>query len=120
MWRSSSPGAYSLCSANSTLWPWCGLLCRPESTPSTTARARSFTPERRASDGASSSGTGLRLHVGEELVHQHGGGDTLGLGVEVGQHAVAQDGVGQRADVVHRRGEAALQNGARLGGDDQV
>src|SRR5688500_14068373 len=41
MWRISSPGEYSLCSANSTDEPWCGERCSPESAPWTIVRALS-------------------------------------------------------------------------------
>src|SRR6266849_5943800 len=50
----SSPGAYSLCSANSTDCPCTGLWCSPVSTPSITLRARTCKGPRRASRAGSS------------------------------------------------------------------
>src|SRR5262249_54987983 len=121
--RSSSPGAYSLCSENSTLCPWWGLLWRPERTPSITARARTFTPASLASVAASSNSTGrlrLALHQLQQLGHDAGAGDALALGGEVGQHPVPEDGKGEGPHVLHRGRIAPLEHRPGLGRHHQV
>src|SRR5436190_6388661 len=119
MWRTSSPGAYSLCSANSIDVPACGLWWVPANAPSTITRARTASDDRRAKSRGSSTRGVLRpgaemsvsgggagesanvvrasglaasglLHAVDELAHQRARGQAVGLGVEVGQNPVHQ------------------------------
>ena len=123
MCRSSSPGAYSLCSANSTDWPWWGLRCSPESTPSTmAARAQLRRPGQ------------AREHGRVEQAHRRLGHFTcsssrstsvaarhaLALGAEVGEHAVASTGRASARTSSTRGHEAPVEDGAGLGAEDQV
>src|SRR5688572_3777869 len=120
----SSPGEYSLCSANSTEEPWCGERWSPESAPSTTVRAF------RASDPTLESATGSRYRT---LAHPSAGLDDLeqaidqvrrrhplGLALVVHDQAVLERRVRQRPDVVGRDREAPVEDRARLAGQDQV
>src|SRR5260370_462795 len=84
MWRTSSPGAYSLCSANSTDWPCCGLWWRPGSTPSITLRARTWSgPTRARSCGSSAIVFASALVLGRQDVRERrrraGGGGAQDL-----------------------------------------
>src|SRR5262249_7915161 len=121
--RISSPGAYSLCSANSTLCPRWGLLCSPLSTPSTTARARNLTLASRARLSEVSKSTlqrASRLHDAEQLMDQFGRGNTYRFGVEARQHPVAQHRARQRLDVVHRGDVATVEHRPGLCRNHQV
>src|SRR5690242_3632743 len=60
-------------------------------------------------------GDGLK-QVGDDAV----GVDALGLGVEGGDDPVPQDGGGDVADVGHGGVDAAFEQGAGLGADDQT
>src|SRR5690606_5051375 len=117
MRRRSSPGAYSLCSANSTLCPWWGERCRPESRPSTTDRVRSWRVPSLARSLGSSSEPATSLS--KEAVHDLVAVDALGLGREVQVDAVTEHRLGQGLDVLSFGGEAPVQRGARLGGEDE-
>src|SRR6185312_1050723 len=123
----SSPAAYSLCSANSTDEPWCGERCNPESAPSTTERARSSKFFRRASETGSSicdidnnSGARrLRTHALEQSIDDRARADALGLGVEVGDDAVLQRRMRQRAHVVDARRRPPLEDRLGLAAEDE-
>ena len=56
----------------------------------------------------------------EQRIDHVVGRHAVGLGVEVGDDAVAEDGLGDRADVVGGDVEAALEDGAGLGREDEV
>src|SRR5688572_19387896 len=144
----SSPGVYSRCSANSTLKPWYGLLCMPETKPSTMWRAlrsrrvillRTFGSRKPGFLVAMDHPRGcaglrrdlrqprllleVRLLGGdhlEQLVDDLVRGDALRLGREVGDDAVAKHRVGDGADVRGRHEEAAFEDRVGLGADDQV
>src|SRR5512139_2193225 len=126
MWRISSPGAYSLCSANSTDWPWCGDLWSPESTPSVTARTRSFRVPSFARTAGSRRGrfasaiAPLALHLLQQPPHDLGARHALALGAEVRDHAVHEDVLRERAHVLHARGHAAVEDGAALRAEHEV
>ena len=55
----------------------------------------------------------------EQLIDNAIRGDAFGLGVEIRQHAMAEDRLGERLDVLHRHVMAAVQQRARLGADHQ-
>src|SRR5947208_3302772 len=122
MCRISSPGAYSLCSANSTDWPWCGDLWSPVRTPSVMARTRSFSVPSLASTSGSRSEACARAsitsgsgpHQLEQPLDDDAARHALALGVEVGEDAVDQHRFRQRADVVDAGGDAAVEDRARL------
>src|SRR5918995_6777750 len=94
----SSPGMYCRYSANSTLKPLNGLRCRPDSSPSTIVLAFSSRVPSRATTAGSRKGRSGTLHPALRQRHRFNqaiddgvGIDTLRLGVEVGDDAVAQD-----------------------------
>src|SRR5512134_592194 len=126
MCRISSPGEYSLCSANSTDWPWCGDLWRPERIPSVTARTRSFSVPSLARTAGSRRGrlgsaiVRSALHLLEEPPDDLRARDALALGPEVRDHAVHEDVPRERADVLDARRHAAVEDGAALGAEDEV
>src|SRR5579871_2060037 len=119
MRRTSSPGAYSLCSANSTEAPWCGERCSPASAPSTTTRARTF----KSDSDATATGSSTSIITGER---RRGAGRPAAppsrpaTRLEVGDQAVLQRRAGERAHVFDGGGVAAVEDGARLGAEDQV
>src|SRR5688572_25283224 len=98
MFRISSPGEYSLCSANSTDEPCSRDRCRPDSAPSTITRALMGRLRRRARAMGSSGGT-LRRDDAEEAIDQIAGAEPLGLGAVVEDQAVLQGRPRQRGDV---------------------
>src|SRR5262245_35986797 len=106
MWRTSSPGEYSLCSANSTDEPCHRARCRPDSAPSTITRALIGSEPRRARVTGSRAGM-LRLDDAEQAIDEIAGAHALGLGPVVEDQAVLQRGPRQRRDVVERHREAA-------------
>src|SRR5687768_10679087 len=57
-------------------------------------------------------GNALLGQTGAHLRNYRLDRDALGSGREIDRHAVPQDGTGQRHDVVDRRREAALDDGA--------
>src|SRR3954464_6156079 len=102
MWRISSPAEYSLCSENSTDWPWWGLLCNPVRTPSMTLRARTCSgPSRASRAGSRVISARSRARLFQELRDHLPRVHAFGLGVEVGDHPVAQHRLRQRAHVGH-------------------
>src|SRR5688572_2638193 len=130
----SSPGTYPRCSAKSTDAPKYGERCRPLMKPSTTERetssrlpirARTFGSTNRAPGTAevvaviSHSGAWHR-HRLEQPIDQRVAGHPFRLRVEVRQHAVAEHGMGERADVVVTHVVPALGEGAGLGPEHQV
>src|SRR5688500_15646891 len=99
MWRISSPGEYSLCSANSTDEPCSRARWSPVSAPSTITRALIGSEPSRASATGSSLRTRLPAHdrlavVGrdhpEQAVDEVAGAHALGLGPVVEDEAVLQ------------------------------
>src|SRR4051794_32434566 len=56
----------------------------------------------------------------EDLVGDVGGGDAFRLGGEVGDEAVAEDRHGDGRDIIAAHVELSVENGAGLGGHDQV
>src|SRR6266545_2271867 len=128
--RRSSPGPYSRCSTNSTLKPCRELRFMPLRKPSTTRRAVSSRREILANSseskklpGAGIVGLYLLAQTGEgrseDETHQLVAADPLGLGAEVGDQAVAEGGKGHRPQVGPRHREAALEERARLAGEEQ-
>src|SRR3954463_595315 len=96
--------------------------------PSTTVRASSARSAMRARSAGSSSaagavGTSERRardgHRAAQLRDELLGADLLGLRLEVEQHAVPEDGEGQRANVVEAHVGAALEQGAGLRTEDE-
>src|SRR6185503_9256293 len=113
MWRISSPGEYSLCSANSTDEPWYRARCMPDSAPSTITRALIGSDASRArttgsrpttsfggTSSASSAIARLRRDDAEQAVDEVGGAHALGLRAVGQDQAVLQRGPRQRRDVV--------------------
>src|SRR5688572_20458352 len=140
----SSPGTYLRCSENSTLNPWNGLAWRPEKKPSTMKRALRSRPDtwrivsgrRYFSASPATSGLlhlrgrraggflrerlDLRLGHGlDQPLHQPGGVDALGLGLEAGRDAVAQHGERHVADVLGGDVEPAVHRRERLRAPDE-
>src|SRR5690349_1623485 len=132
----SSPGRYWRYSANSAENPFRGLRWRPERNPSTMVRARSSRlPSRAMTDGSRNrsspgrltrmtDGSGVeaaarRRHGLEQARDDRVGVDPLGLGVEVGDDAMAQDLRRQRAKVAHRDVVTAVEQRPRLAAEDQ-
>src|SRR5438093_802817 len=114
----SSPGEYSLCSANSTDDPWCGERCRPDSAPSTTVRALSAKVPMRDSATGSRNLTGIVLGSDgvEQAIDERRRRHALGLGLVVDDQAVLQRRPRQGAHVLGRHGETSVEDGARLAG----
>src|SRR3954463_13446276 len=110
----SSPGRYWRYSANSTLKPLNGLRCSPDRKPSTMVRAFSSRVPRRATTAGSRNWRSRVLgaivlhpalrhrHALEQPLDDRVRVDPLGLRVEVGHHAVAEDRLGERLDVLDR------------------
>ena len=59
-------------------------------------------------------------HALEDPVDDLVGVDAFGVGVEVGEDAVAEDGSDDGADVGGADGQAAVEDGPRLGGQHDV
>src|SRR6478736_7851298 len=131
----SSPGRYCRDSANSAEKPLSGLRCNPERKPSTMVLARSSRLPSRAMTAGSRKrsspgrltrigGSGVeaaarRRHRLEQARDDRVGVDALGLGVEVGDDAMAQDGRRQRANVSDGHVVPAVQQGAGLAAEDE-
>src|SRR5262249_47050979 len=125
MWRTSSPGTYSRCCTNSTEKPRYGLLWSPTRKPSTMGRA--FSP--RASARASPAGAREMVIASRRRIPGDGvedaprhvlRGDAFTLGGEIRNEPMPQNGHGDGGDVLGGDVAAALQQGVRLGGQDQV
>src|SRR5262245_30515547 len=102
MWRSSSPGEYSLCSENSTDEPCTDARWRPDSAPSTITRALIGSEPRRLSCAGSirfSNIDGLRRDDGQQPVDELAGALPFGLGAIVEDQAVLQRRPCERGDV---------------------
>ncbi len=56
----------------------------------------------------------------KELVDDLIGVDTLGVGIEVGEDAMSQDGSNHGADIAGADGEPAMEDGPGLGGQHDV
>src|ERR1700712_3271580 len=130
----SSPGMYARCSAKSVDAPRCGDRCRPLMKPSTTVRAINSRFPIRArivgsrKDVAVSGATAVMrwirnapLHPAlrhwnsrEETIDDLIRGHLLRLGVEVGQHAMAEHRLGERANVLEADVEASVHQRTRL------
>src|SRR5581483_7491163 len=122
----SSPGMYCRYSANSTLKPLNGLRCSPDRKPSTMVRALSSSVPRRATTAGSRNWRSRALpamplhpalrhrHRFEEALDDRVRVDPLGLRVEVGHHAMAQDRFGECLNVLDRDVIAAVHERARL------
>src|SRR4051794_21774381 len=101
MWRISSPGEYSLCSANSTDAPCSRAWCMPVIAPSTITRARIGNVPSRATVCGSRKGTARLGHDGaEQAIDQVAGAHALGLGAVVEDEAMLQGRARERGDVV--------------------
>src|SRR5580700_7853195 len=104
MRRRSSPGLYARYSANSWLKPKSGERCRPATKPSTTVLATKSRPEIPARTAGSrnrcTSGSRRRRHEFEQSNQKLVRIDASRFRVEIQQDAMAQDGDGQRRDVV--------------------
>src|SRR4051794_3723758 len=95
MRRVSSPGAYSLCSANSTEVPRRRAVWMPLIAPSDASLATSDSCSmRRATSGSRTLAVDMRGLDGDrahQVRHELLGADALGLGAEVEDEAVLQD-----------------------------
>src|SRR6478735_479495 len=122
----SSPGMYCRYSANSTLKPLKGLRCSPVRNPSTIVRARSSSVPRRATTAGSrnwrereAGAMGLHPALGdwnrfEQTLDDRVGVDALRFRVEIRHHAVPEDRLGERLDVLDRHVIAAVHERAGL------
>src|SRR4051812_11712368 len=135
MRRMSSPGMYPRCCAKSVDAPRCGDLCNPLMNPSTTVRASSSRfPIRARIDGSRkdrwSGATAVvmqRSHAAlrhrndaKQLLDHLIGRDLLRFGVEVHEHAMAHDGLRERADVLEAHVEPPVHERARLSAEDEM
>src|SRR5688572_29160734 len=134
----SSPGTYPRCSAKSTDAPKYGALCSPLMKPSQTAReTTSRLPMRASTTGSMKRAQGMALglcpaarlishsrtrkrHGLEQPINQDVGRDPFRLGVEVGDDAVPQHRMGERAHVLEAHVVAPAGQRARLAAEDQV
>src|SRR5262245_26091209 len=124
----SSPGTYSRCSANSTEKPRKGLRCSPEMNPSTISRALKSRPSILSRTLGSkyrvvsfvTRALARRRDRLEQVVDEPVARHPLGLGAVGRDDAVAQHRVRDRAHVLRRHVEAALEERPRLRAEHQV
>src|SRR5262249_27903156 len=131
IWFALSPSRYGRYCQKASPWPTRRRPCTPWITVAATRSAATISAgsvpassrERCRVDGwAIGSGgdpearrSDARAHLGDDGLHR----DALGAGREVHGHAMAQDRAGEGHDVVDRRREAALDDGAGTGGQHE-
>src|SRR6185312_1400778 len=109
---------------NSALYPWNGLRCRPETSPSTTIRATSSRSAMPAStSGGQGASVGIRASGDRDRLEQPRddliGVDAVGFRLEVEQDPVAQHRRRYGAHVLGRRGAPPFEQRARLGAEHE-